>query len=640
MKRPRASLPKLPSKVRPAADPMKHSRPALAFLILLASLALLSAREPASTSPAASAADLRRTVEFLASEELAGRMTGSKGSRLAADYLAAQLQEAGLQPGGDKGTFFQDFEFSKGVRVLPERTSLHLETKEGKASAFIVEKDFLPLAFSGNGSVGGEVVFAGYGLRVPGKEGKAYNSYAGLDVKDKIVLVFRYVPEDLSPERRADLNRYAGLRYKALIAREHGAKALLVVTGPNSPGAGELVSIASDAGMTDSAIPAVSISLNTAEALFARAGKNLKAIQSQLDSENSHAESGFVLPDVTVKLTTALEPVRSTDRNVIGILPPSDSMTGEPPQYLVVGAHYDHLGHGEVGAMKRKGEETAIHYGADDNASGAAVVLAMAQTIAEQSKNNSGQERGIIFAFWSGEEIGIIGSSFYAEHAKVALKQIAAYLNFDMVGRLRDNKLNIQGVGSSSDWKKVLEKRNVAAGFHLILQEDPYLPTDSTAFYLKEIPFINFFTGSHEDYHRPTDTADTLNYEGLERITHFACALASDLSGAMTRPDFVKVERGSPSGGRDNLRVSIGSIPDYTTEISGVKLAGIRGDSPADRAGLRAGDVIVEFAGQKITNIYDYTYALDSAKIGQPVKVVVLRDGQPQTLRVIPEARK
>ena len=192
----------------------------------------------------------------------------------------------------------------------------------------------------------GEVVFAGYGLRVPGKEGKGYDSYAGLDVKDKIVLVFRYVPEDVSPERRADLNRYAGLRYKALIAREHGAKALLVVTGPNSPGAGELVSIASDAGMTDSAIPAASISLNTAEALFAAAGKNLKAIQSQLDSENPHAESGFVLPDVTVKLTTAVERVRSTDRNVIGILPPSDSIAGEPPQYLLVGAHYDHLGHG------------------------------------------------------------------------------------------------------------------------------------------------------------------------------------------------------------------------------------------------------------------------------------------------------
>jgi hypothetical protein len=633
-------LPRLPSDARVAADRMKHSRPTLAFLILLASLALLSAREPSSMSAASAATDLRRTVEFLASEELAGRMTGSEGSRLAADYLAAELQRAGVQPGGDKGTFFQEFEFSAGVRVLPEENSLHFETKEGEASAFILEKDFLPLAFSGNGSVSGEVVFAGYGLRVPGKEGKVYNSYAGLDVKDKIVLVFRYVPEDVSPERRAELNRYAGLRYKALIAREHGAKALLVVTGPNSPGAGELVSIASDAGMTDSAIPAASISLGTAEALFAAARKNLEVIQSQLDSENPHAESGFVLPDVTVKLTTAVERVRRTDRNVIGILPPSDSMAGKSPQYLLVGAHYDHLGHGEVGAMKRKGEETAIHYGADDNASGAAVVLAMAQTLADQRKNNSGEARGIIFAFWSGEEIGLIGSSFYAEHAQVALKQIAAYLNFDMVGRLRDNKLNIQGVGSSSAWKRLLEKRNVAAGFHLVLQDDPYLPTDSTAFYLKEIPFINFFSGSHEDYHRPTDTADTLNYQGLERITDFACGLASDLAGTTTRPDFVKVQQSSPPGMRDNLRVYIGSIPDYTIEISGVKLAGVRGDSPADRAGLKAGDVIIEFAGQKITNIYDYTYALDAAKIGQPVKVVVQRDGHSKTLSVIPEARE
>ena len=290
--------------------------------------------------------------------------------------------------------------------------------------------------------------------------------------------------------------------------------------------------------------------------------------------------------------------------------------------------------------MKRKGEETAIHYGADDNASGAAVVLAMAQTLAQQRKNSPGGERGIIFAFWSGEEIGLIGSSFYAEHPKVPLDQIVAYLNFDMVGRMRENKLSIQGIKSSSSWNKLLEKRNVAAGFQLILQDDPYLPTDSTTFYLKEIPFMNFFTGSHEDYHRPTDTADTLNYEGLARISRFASALASDLAGAATRPDFVKVEQSSPSGGREDLRVYIGSIPDYTTEISGVKLAGVRGDSPADRAGLKAGDVIVEFAGQKITNIYDYTYALDSAKIGQPVKVVIQRDGHPQTLSVIPEARK
>ena len=137
------------------------------------------------------------------------------------------------------------------------------------------------------------------------------------------------------------------------------------------------------------------------------------------------------------------------------------------------------------------------------------------------------------------------------------------------------------------------------------------LPTDTTAFYLKEIPSINFFTGSHEDYHRPTDTAATLNYEGLERITHFACALASDLTGAVTRPDFVKVERSSPSGMRENLRVYLGSIPDYTSEISGVKLTGVRGDSPADRAGLQAGDVI-----GRICRTEDYEHLRLHARFG------------------------
>ena len=229
---------------------------------------------------------------------------------------------------------------------------------------------------------------------------------------------------------------------------------------------------------------------------------------------------------------------------MIGSLPPSTS-AATASEFLLVGAHYDHLGRGEVGAMKRKG--AAIHYGADDNASGAAVVLAMAQTLAQQRKNSPGGERGIIFAFWSGEEIGS-WLIFLRRTPQVSLDQIVAYLNFDMV--VRANKLSIQGIRSSSSWNKLLEKRNVAAGFQLILHDDPYLPTDSTAFYLKEIPFINFFTGSHEDYHRPTDTADTLNYEGLARISRFASELASDLAGAAPRPDFVKVERSSPGGAR------------------------------------------------------------------------------------------
>ena len=209
-----------------------------------------------------------------------------------------------------------------------------------------------------------------------------------------------------------------------------------------------------------------------------------------------------------------------------------------------------------------------------------------------------------------------------------------------MVGRLRENKLILQGVGSSSVWTKLIERRNIPIGFNLTLQEDPYLPTDVTAFYPKEIPVLSFFTGGHEDYNRPTDDPETLNYTGIERIARLAHGIALDLISADERPEYVRVERSqSEEGSRDTLRAYLGTIPDYTTEGTGVKLSGVRAGGPGDKAGLKGGDVIVEFGGQKITNIYDYTYALDAVKIGEPVEVVVLRDGKQVKLRVTPEAR-
>ena len=326
---------------------------------------------------------------------------------------------------------------------------------------------------------------------------------------------------------------------------------------------------------------------------------------------------------------------------MIALLPPDAS--APRAEYVLVGAHYDHLGHGETGgAMRRKGEESEIHPGADDNASGTAAILELAASLAAQRARNPGAfRRGVVFALWSGEEIGLIGSSHFAEHPPFGLSNITAYVNFDMIGRLRENKLILQGIGSSSEWRRLIEKRNVAAGFNLTLQDDPYLPTDVTAFYPKGIPVLNFFTGSHDDYHRPTDKPDTLDYDGTERITRFAEAIILDLVKADARPDYVAVARSDSGGGsRENMRAFLGTIPDYATEVAGVKLSGVRAGGPADKAGLKGGDVIVEFGGQKIANIYDYTYAMDAVKIGQPVNIVVLRGGDRVTLSVTPEARK
>lgn len=278
----------------------------------------------------------------------------------------------------------------------------------------------------------------------------------------------------------------------------------------------------------------------------------------------------------------------------------------------------------------------------DDNASGTATVLELAAALArERAEQPSAFRRGILFALWSGEEIGLIGSAYFAEHSPVPLSNIVACINFDMVGRLRDNKLNLQGIGSSGAWRRWIEKRNVAAGFNLVLQEDPYLPTDVTSFYPKQIPVLNFFTGGHDDYHRPTDKPDTLDYAGMERIARLARGIILDLVKGGERPEYLAVARSDAGGGsRENLRAYLGTIPDYATEVAGVKLSGVRTGGPAEKAGLRGGDVIVEFGGQKIANIYDYTYAMDAAKIGQAVAVMVMRDGKRVTLNVTPEMRK
>jgi len=585
---------------------------------------------------------IREHIEFLADDALEGRMTGSKGAKRAAEHIAAQFTELNLNRIGDGATYFQAFEFTAGRRLIAGENHFHI-TRQTHGSEpvmeFSVARDFQPLSFSRNGVVEDEVVFVGYGLFVPGELGEGYNAYAGLDVKDKIVVALRYVPEDVEPERRQQLNRYAGLRYKAMQAREQGAKAFLVVAGPNSPNAGKLIPLAFDSSLADSGIVAASISDTVANALFAPSGKNLKDVQSELDVENPHFLGQFPLPDVKVEIVVSVEKVKKTDQNVIALLPPPE-LTDET-EYVIVGAHYDHIGYGEIGSLAGKGEEGQIHNGADDNASGTAVVLELATTLSEAyQKYPEKFRRGILFALWSGEELGLIGSTHFVNDPVVPLEKVAAYVNFDMVGRLRENKLILQGVGSSSVWTKLIEKRNVPIGFNLTLQEDPYLPTDVTAFYPKEIPVLSFFTGGHEDYNRPTDDPDTLNYDGIERIARLAHGIVSDLSSTDERPEYVRVERSqSEEGSRDTLRAYLGTIPDYTTEGTGVKLSGVRAGGPADKAGLKGGDVIVKFGGQKITNIYDYTYALDAVKIGEPIEVVVLREGTRVQLTVTPEAR-
>ena len=598
----------------------------------------------ATLSSGVSIDNLKEHVTFLASDDLEGRRTGSKGIRKAADYIRKYLAREGLQPIGSKQDGFNHmFEFTGGVELVKHENRMILRGHTGEDQAFELDKDFRPLAFSANGVIEGEVVFAGYGLTKPGELGVGYNSYGDIDVKDKIVMVLRYVPEDISIDRRQKLNRYAGLRYKALIARNNGAKALLVVTGPNSPNPGALAKLSFDSSMAGAGIPVISISGEVGNSLVQFYGKSLKQLQSSLDKENPHAVHKLSLPGIVLSIKTSLKRIRQKDSNLVAVLPPVGPATAnKPTEYVMLGAHYDHLGRGETGGFGVKGEEGMVHNGADDNASGVASLLEMASSLAKRREARPEEfQRGVIFSFWSGEELGLIGSARYAAKPTVNLSNVVAYLNFDMVGRLRDNKLTLQGVGSSSAWKKLIERRNVLAGFDLTLQQDPYLPTDTTSFYPKGIPVLAWFTGSHKEYHRPGDDTHTLNFEGLERITKFAGNIVRDLAAGGDRPDYLKVEKTDQGGSRDTIRVYLGTIPDYASEdVKGVLLSDVRGGGPADKAGLKGGDIIVHFAGKDITNIYDYTYAIDAVKVGKQVGIEVLRKGKRVKLSITPAARK
>ena len=589
----------------------------------------------AGNTYAQSAATQSRTrvhVETLASEKLEGRLAGSPGERLAAEYIARELKRIGAQPLAGSKDFFQEFEFTAGTRDAGSRVTV---ASGGKTLAFAAPQ-VQALSFSDSSEVSGPVVFAGYGLVVPESQNFGYDSYVGLDVKDKIVVVLRYFPEDADLRTRVILARYSDLRYKAMAARQRGAKALLVLTGPRSPNAGATVPMTFDTALAGSGIVAASITAEAGRAIFGGVpDRNLEDVQKEMDSGNPHA-SGFALPNVTVSVTVAVTRETRTGRNVVGYLPASGPSAGVEKPWIALGAHYDHLGRGTGGnSLADKDESGRIHRGADDNASGSAAVLAIGEALSKEPRR-----RNILLGFWSAEEIGLIGSNAFVNKPPVALDQIAAYLNFDMVGRMVDNKLTVQATGTSPVWNRVIEQANVAAGFDLVLQPDPYQPTDVATFNGANIASLSFFTSTHTDYHRPGDTPDKINYEDLDRVVAFATAIVKRIADAPEAPQFTKVEQQTDTGTRAGVRVFTGTIPDYATNVKGLLLGGVIGGGPAEQAGLQKGDVIIEIAGQTITNIYDYTYALELLKVGEPVKIVYMRGSERRETSLTPGARK
>ena len=603
---------------------------------------------------------IRANVEYLASDELEGRFTGSEGIRKAADHIIAELEAIGAGPLPGVGDYRLPFEYTGSAR--DGGSTLRLETADGGSRDFA--DSVRGLSFSESTTATGPLVFAGYGLVIPETDGFSYDSYATLDVADRIVLVLRYFPEDSEGDLRALFSRYSDLRFKAAALRQRGARGMVVVTGPRSPGAGRLVRMTADAAVADSGIAAVSVTGEVAEALFERVPeRTVEEAQAELDSGNPHV-AGFEIPvEVTVDARVSRE--RRTGYNVVGYLPPMTEPHDKP--YVALGAHYDHLGRGETGSLAglsappppprpgtvqdagdertpiaqsaasgssaEAGDDSDIHNGADDNASGVAAVLAAGAELAGRDR-----ARGVVLAFWSGEEIGLLGSQEFVGDGPVPMEEVAAYVNFDMVGRMRNNTLTVQGVGSSSVWPGLVDEANGRFGFALQRVNDPYLPTDSIRFIEADVPSLALFTGSHPEYHRPSDDVETINFPGLERIAGYGAEVAARLIAEPSPPDFVAVER-TAQPGRAMTRITTGTIPDYGAEIEGLRLSGVMAGGPAERAGLQGGDVIVEMAGVAVGNIYDYMGALDLLKADEPAAVVYIRDGERRETALVPVAR-
>lgn len=594
------------------------------------------------------ASDIARHVAYLCRPELEGRLTGSEGEKKATEYVATAMDQVGLKPDAPDGTWFHPFTFLSGAK-LGLKNQLTGTTGD-KSDSFEIDQRWRPLSFSKSGAIEpSSIVFGGYGIVAPKSEKFAgYDSFAQLNVKDKWVLVFRFMPEKIAPEQRQHLATFANLRDKARAVRDLGAKGLIVVSGPTSLAREQLVPLQRDSTLSGTSVAVISVTDDVARRWLKLAEKDLNELQTKLDSGELMA--GFEIPGIKLGAEIDVEQVTDQSRNVVGRL-----QVGPTPseQVIVIGAHVDHLGTGTSTSLARDDEKGQIHFGADDNASGVGTMLEVAEELAAQVKKHPGAfRRDFVFAAWSGEELGLHGSHAYvadlqakstagpaAAQASSIYPRVAAYLNMDMVGRF-DKALIVQGIGSSDFWGSQVERLHVVTQLPVKLQKDTNLPTDATSFYQAGVPILSAFTGTHADYHTPRDTPDKLDYDRAAQIADFMEQMAVTLSMSESPPEFIENKVASaPTTARTGARAYMGAPPDYAADVVGVKVS-VTAGGPADKAGLKANDVIVELAGKKIENLQDYSAAINALKPGEKVKIVVLRGSERIELEIVPGSRQ
>jgi hypothetical protein len=571
-----------------------------------------------------------RHVKYLSSDELKGRANGSPEMNKAAEYIASAFRSAKLQPGGDAGTFYQKFMITTGSKLGPgNRLTLRIGERTIQAN---VRKDFIPFSFGDKTSLSGEVVFAGYGITAGEYN---YDDYKDQDVTDKIVLVMSHEPREndpASPFNGKEPTQYSEDNTKAINAKYRNARAILVVEDPeNHPGPDALARSPSGDQVEELGICGIRVTRALAQQILDAQKRQLGEVQKQIDG--TMAPQSFATgAQATVEMDIAR--IRSEVRNVVAVLPGSDPALSS--ETIVIGAHYDHLGRGGRSSLS-PALVGQIHHGADDNASGTAGVIELGAALGAAP-----HKRTYIFIAFAGEELGLRGSEYWASHPTRPGAKIIAMINMDMIGRLRDNLIYVGGMGTSPAFNEIVKAAADQAGLQIRPSQGGYGSSDQTSFYTKNIPVLFFFSGLHADYHRPSDDWQKINTEGATRVLAMVFDVAARLNGLDAPPQFTKVNEPAPSGrgGGTGYGTYFGSIPDMGEEVKGVRFSDVRPNSPAAKAGLRAQDIMIQFAGKDIANLEDFTYMLRTHKPGDMVEVVVLRDGKPLSVQVTLEVRK
>jgi hypothetical protein len=572
-------------------------------------------------------ADYIKHVKYLASDELKGRGDGSPELNRAARYLADQFRSFGLKPVNTQ-SYYQDFQLTTNARLGPSNSLTY--AVDGHATPLEAKRDFIPFNFSSIGVVPqAGVVFAGYGITAPEYH---YDDYAGIDVRGKYVLVLRHEPQELDDSSvfaGKNFTSHAQFALKAVNAKMHGALGVLLVNdAPTHPSdADEFEKFGATAGPDNAGIPFVQVASGYANQWLALGGKSVKELIIAID--HGLTSQSFALPDsLRIALAVDVERDLATVHNVAAYLP------GQTDEYIIIGAHYDHLGLGDQYSLAPS-EIGKVHHGADDNASGAAGLIELARYFSRQPK----QKRGILFLAFAGEELGLLGSSWYVNHPDLPLDKCAAMINMDMIGRMRNSRIYLSGVGTGTTFQPIVREAAAQDGITVDLSEKAgYGASDHTSFTSKQVPVLFFFSGLHADYHKPSDTWDKIDAPAATQVLTLVAGITNRLANDDGRPQFVKVIEPAAVGGvggGSGYGAYFGSIPDFTELPDGVRFADIRAGSPAANAGLQGGDILIEFDGKKIQNLYDFTYALRAHKPGDEVLVKVLRNGHAIEAKVL-----